>query len=111
VECQSCGTRGPKVKDSEKGAIEGWNNIPRINQVQQLKDWVSDLQSGMYVNCVYCGHRYGPKEDTPVAMADVLKEHIAVCPDHPLSHANQEIEELKTTIKEMQSSIARLKRK
>jgi len=22
--------------------------------------WVNDLQSDMYVNCVYCGHRYGP---------------------------------------------------
>jgi hypothetical protein len=67
------------------------------------------------VNCVYCGHRYGPAvcpkcdgsgieeyradhttdkvcivcngtgAGVPVAMADVLKEHIAQCPKHPLS--------------------------
>jgi len=53
---------------------------------ERLRQWVSDCQSGMYINCVYCGHRYGPKEDTPVAMADVLKEHIEQCPEHPMSH-------------------------
>lgn len=51
----------------------------------QARQWVADLQSGMFVNCVYCGHRYGPKNETPVAMADVLKAHIAICPQHPLS--------------------------
>ncbi len=42
-----------------------------------------------------CGHRYGPREDTPVAMADVLKEHIEQCPEHPLSEAKREIEWLR----------------
>jgi hypothetical protein len=51
----------------------------------KLTAWVDDLQSGMYVNCVYCGHRYGPGETTPVTMADALKEHIEQCPDHPMS--------------------------
>jgi len=51
----------------------------------RLRVWVSDLLSGMYVNCVYCGHRYGPAKDTPVAMAEVLKAHIEICPEHPLS--------------------------
>ena len=51
----------------------------------RLKAWVDDLQSGMYVNCVYCGHRYGPGETTPVSMADALKEHIEQCPKHPMS--------------------------
>jgi hypothetical protein len=55
----------------------------------QARRWVADLQSGMFVNCVYCGHRYGPKNDTPVAMADILKAHIAVCPQHPLSIARK----------------------
>jgi DNA-directed RNA polymerase subunit RPC12/RpoP len=47
----------------------------------------AELHSGMYINCVYCGHRYGPKEDTPVSMADVLKAHIKVCQKHPLAAA------------------------
>jgi hypothetical protein len=50
-----------------------------------LQKWVRDLQSGMYVNCVYCGHRYGPGETTPVSMADALKAHIEKCPEHPMS--------------------------
>ena len=52
---------------------------------KRLRDWVSDCQSSMYVNCVYCGHRYGPDKDTPVAMADILKQHIAVCREHPMA--------------------------
>lgn len=56
----------------------------------RLRQMVSDLQSGMYVNCVYCGHRYGPAGETPVAMADVLKAHIEVCPRHPMSKIKHE---------------------
>ena len=51
----------------------------------EARQWVRDLQSGMYINCVYCGHRYGPKDSTPASMADVLKQHIERCPQHPLS--------------------------
>lgn len=60
---------------------------PPNEQVERLMEWVGDLQSGMYVNCVYCGHRYGPGETTPVTMAEALTAHIATCPAHPLSHA------------------------
>lgn len=61
----------------------------------RLTSWVNDLQSGMFVNCVYCGHRYGPKGDTPTSMADILKEHITQCSQHPLSIALAENAELK----------------
>ncbi len=44
----------------------------------------------MYVNCVYCGHRYGPAKDTPVSMADVLKKHIENCSKHPMSKLKQD---------------------
>lgn len=54
-------------------------------ELARYKQWVSDLQSKMYVNCIYCGHRYGPVQDTPVALADVLKQHIEQCPSHPMS--------------------------
>lgn len=51
----------------------------------RLKQWINDLQSGQYVNCVYCGHRYGPENSTPVSKADQLKAHIEQCPEHPMS--------------------------
>jgi hypothetical protein len=54
-------------------------------ELQRYRGWVNDLLSGMYVNCVYCGHRYGPGESTPATMADALKVHIAQCPHHPMS--------------------------
>ena len=53
--------------------------------VQQQQQWINDLQSDMFINCVYCGHRYGPNDEVPASMADVLKEHIEQCPDHPMS--------------------------
>ena len=68
-----------------------------------LRRWVNDLQSEMYVNCVYCGHRYGPNPGTPVAMADVLKRHIEKCPDHPMS-------KLKAAIKAVRKTLADLDR-
>lgn len=52
---------------------------------ERLRKWVDDLQSGMYINCVYCGHRYGPQDKVPTSMADVLKEHVEQCPEHPMS--------------------------
>jgi hypothetical protein len=66
---------------------------------QRLMAWVHDLQSGMFINCVYCGHRYGPTQsthaaavrpDTPaVSMQELLKQHIAQCPKHPMSELIQ----------------------
>ncbi len=60
-----------------------------ISDLQQdnkrLQEWVNDLQADKYINCVYCGHRYGPDTEVPAAMADVLKEHIESCPKHPMS--------------------------
>ncbi len=65
---------------------------------QRLQQWVNDLQSGMYINCVYCGHRYGPRSNTPVSMADVLKAHVEKCPKHPMSALKVENERLKAEL-------------
>jgi len=60
-------------------------------ELAKYKRWVDDLQSGMYINCVYCGHRYGPGETTPVSMAATLKAHIEACPKHPMSALKEEL--------------------
>ena len=70
-------------REIEKSLRESLKDVEKENE--RLTNWVNDLQSGMYINCVYCGHRYGPSKDTPVAMADVLKAHIEKCPKHPMS--------------------------
>lgn len=72
-----------------KGFLEGV--LVKAEDLDRYKKWITDLQSGMYVNCVYCGHRYGPDNETPVAMADVLKAHIAECPEHPLSQLRRAV--------------------
>jgi DNA-directed RNA polymerase subunit RPC12/RpoP len=53
-------------------------------EISRLKRWIDDLQSGMYINCVYCGHRYGPRDKVPTSMADALKLHISECVKHPM---------------------------
>lgn len=50
-----------------------------------LRQWIHDLQSGMYINCVYCGHRYGPADKVQPTMQAALKAHIEQCPKHPMS--------------------------
>ena len=66
---------------------------------KRLEAWIDDLQSGMYINCVYCGHRYGPDDkDHIVTMRKALEAHIAECPKHPLSLAVKEIAVLKNRI-------------
>lgn len=62
---------------------------------QQLQQWVNDLQSGMYINCVYCGHRYGNRGVVPESMADILKQHIETCPKHPMSQLKAENADLR----------------
>ena len=60
-------------------------------EIKRLDAWVNDLQSGMYINCVYCGHRYGPQDKVPCSMAEALKKHIEQCPKHPMSALKQDL--------------------
>jgi len=60
-----------------------------LDELVIMRRWVGDLQSGMYVNCVYCGHRYGPADEIPTSMADVLRNTLSnarsiLCPQ-PIS--------------------------
>lgn len=72
------------------------SEIARLtDEVEEARRWVNDLQSGMYINCVYCGHRYGPKDKVPCTMADALKQHIEQCPKHPMSSLRAELADLK----------------
>lgn len=70
-----------------------------IEENKRLEAWIDDLQSGMYINCVYCGHRYGPNNDNHlVTMRKALEKHIAECPKHPLSVANKKISALQSEV-------------
>ena len=90
----------PDISDSEE--VRKWREIVKTQgeEIERLKEWINDLQAGMYINCVYCGHRYGPDTEIPASMADVLKEHIEKCPKHPLFKARQEIKRLEGLIKQ-----------
>src|SRR6185503_77575 len=90
--CQNDGSSLRQVtwkEDAEDANRVGLEKMKRADvaeaKIVLLRNWVNDLQAGMYVNCVYCGHRHGPNDEVAVSMADVLKEHIEQCPEHPLS--------------------------
>ena len=71
-------------------------------KLARLRGWVDDLQSGMFINCVYCGHRYGPSDEVPASMADVLKTHVEQCSKHPMSALKAELERLRAEMKEFE---------
>lgn len=76
-----------------------WNGIQELtDHINSLNAWIDDLQSGMYVNCVYCGHRYVLNKDTPVSMADSLKAHIEECSQHPMSALKLELAAIKAKV-------------
>lgn len=79
----------------EVGRLEAALKVSN-GEVEKLRAWVTDLQSGMFINCVYCGHQYGPTTKAP--MQETLHKHIAVCPKHPLSAALAEVERLKAEL-------------
>jgi DNA-directed RNA polymerase subunit RPC12/RpoP len=66
---------------------------------ERLRKWVDDLQSGMYINCVYCGHRYGPQDKVPATMGEALKKHVENCPDHPMSALKRRLKLLEHRVK------------
>lgn len=74
------------------------------SEIEELQKWVNDLHAGMYINCVYCGHRYGPDTEVPASMADVLKKHIEQCPKHPMSALKAENEKLGTRLRKIEEA-------
>jgi len=78
----------------------------KLQEIERLRGWVGDLQSGLFINCVYCGFRYGPGESTPATLpeagetlaATALREHVEQCQDHPMSRLKKEIERLREAI-------------
>jgi len=60
-------------------------------EIERLQRWVNKTQSGIYINCVYCGECYGPDDEVPATMADILTRHIEQCPKHPMSALKAEI--------------------
>jgi hypothetical protein len=86
------------VTENNKDALS-YCQICAPKYIALMEKWVNDLHSEMYINCVYCGHRYGPKESTPVSMADILKEHIEKCPKHPMSKLKSQLTQIEETVK------------
>ena len=96
----------------------GWRELDRELVVlkaerDEARQWVRDLHSGMWINCVYCGHRYGPADTTPTSigqvgpsMAEVLTAHIAACHEHPLAKALTERDAARAQVEALRNTAA-----
>ena len=78
--------------------VDMW--LDQRDKIARLKRWIADLQNGGWVNCVYCGKRYGPSDSTPVALSEVLKRHVEECPEHPMSKLKSEIATLSKLVEQ-----------
>lgn len=88
---------GRAVNTADSDALHAWLDGHR-KEVDRLQHQVNDLQSGMYINCVYCGHRYGP--NTEQVPAEALAKHVAACPKHPLAAANGRLARIREIARE-----------
>ncbi len=61
------------------------------------------------LTCVYCGHVYPP--DTPATNHQLLREHVATCPDHPAAQYRQEAERLQAEVKRLRAEVEELRAK
>lgn len=91
--CEELGPESVKKSESTRHKLEKTED-----RIRRLEQWVNDLQSKMYVNCVYCGHRYGPNDEVPVSMSQALKDHIERCPEHPASKLKERVMELECEV-------------
>ncbi len=46
------------------------------------KERVAIQENSRVVTCVFCGYEYPP--DTPTSNHEMLKKHVAKCPEHPM---------------------------
>jgi hypothetical protein len=72
-------------------------------EIERLNQWISNLQQGRVVTCVYCGHAYEPGSGT--SQEEVLYEHIKTCPKHPLRTAEERIVVLKQIISDFRKAL------
>lgn len=87
---------------NRKGEPYTWHEVQELlSEIEKQQTWIDDLQSGMNINCVYCGHNYGPSDKVNGTMREALHSHIAECPKHPLSKANSRIATLEGGIQDI----------
>ena len=62
-----------------------------IREIHKLRSWVNDLQSQLFLNCVYCGHRTDPEDYHEQEVWQVLQEHAEQCEHHPMYTLKQKM--------------------
>jgi hypothetical protein len=72
-------------------------------ELERKRKWIEDLQNKGFVNCVYCGCRFGPAETTAPVLSDVLKRHMEECSKHPMSDLKKRLDCSEKGVQELAS--------
>lgn len=67
--------------------------------LDKLEQWIDDLSSHMYINCVYCGHRFCKQSESGQHPVKKLTEHMEHCSKHPMSKLIVENKRLRAELK------------
>ena len=70
--------KSPPARTEREVAMETVIDQQRA-EIERLKQWVEDLQGEAWVNCVYCGFRFGPVEKFPVSTTEIFTKHLRQC--------------------------------
>lgn len=113
VAISSCLQKALPIGDVKTlGLLECFAGVKElVTLLARLRQHVADLQSGMYINCVYCGHRYGPKGSHAetvkdgLPMAEALRQHIEQCPEHPMNLLVKENQRLRKEVDDLQKKL------
>lgn len=86
-----------KMMQSVLNAVRDWGQVEK----ERLRQKEDAPPHGLV--CLYCGAF--EVSETPAAVRACLQEHIKTCPDHPLSKALAENEELKARVRELEGLV------
>ena len=80
-----------------QGTMLGCKLLHSNKEIDKLVQWIHD-----------CGHRYGPQDEVPSTMADILKRHIEQCSKHPMSKLKFRVNELIDRVKRFNRLVSKI---
>jgi CRISPR/Cas system CSM-associated protein Csm2 small subunit len=73
---------------------------PLYGMTEHLDEEIGRLNGLLYgARCVYCGEVVGKEKQNQHLADDVLREHVEVCPKHPVSKLKAEVERLREVLR------------
>lgn len=69
------------------------------SEILRYDAWIEDILSEKYVNCAYCGHRYGKENDS--ANMEAVRKHVENCSKHPMAKEKERADKAEALAREL----------